>query len=44
MYAFVRQSGDNAVMIFRFDNTDQAIRVLEDNGITVIDGTKLYSM
>ena len=44
MYAFVRQSGDNAVMIFRFDNTDEAIRLLETNGITVINGSKLYAM
>ena len=44
MYAFVRQSGDNAVMIFRFDNTDEAIRLLEANHITVISGSKLYAM
>ncbi|MGE0086993.1 MAG: ACT domain-containing protein [Desulfococcaceae bacterium] len=44
MYAFVRQSGDNAVMIFRFDNTDEAIRLLETNSITVINGSKLYAM
>ncbi|MCF8037286.1 MAG: ACT domain-containing protein [Desulfobacteraceae bacterium] len=44
MYAFVRQSGNNAVMIFRFDQPDEAIRVLSDNGISVIKGANLYSM
>ena len=44
MYAFVRQSEDNAVMIFRFDHTDEAIKLLEDGGITVIEGSKVYAM
>jgi hypothetical protein len=44
MYAFVQQSGDNAVIIFRFDNLDEAIKVLQDNGVKVIEGTKLYAM
>lgn len=44
MYAFVRQSGNNAVMIFRFDQPDEAIRVLSDNGVSVVEGAKLYSM
>ena len=44
MYAFVRQSGNNAVMIFRFENVAQAVKVLETGGITVISGEKLYSL
>jgi len=44
MYAFVRQSGENAVMIFRFDNTDEAIKLLQENGFTVIEGKKLYTL
>lgn len=44
MYAFVRQSGSNAVMIFRFDQPDEAIRALSDKGITIIEGARLYSM
>jgi hypothetical protein len=44
MYAFVRQSGQNAVMIFRFDNTDEALRVLGEAGISVLDGEKLYGL
>ena len=44
MYAFVQQSGDNAVMIFRFDHTDAAIHTLEADGLTVINGNRLYTM
>lgn len=44
MYAFVQQSGDNAVIIFRFDDLEQAVKILTENGVTVIEGKKLYSM
>ncbi|MGD9017287.1 MAG: ACT domain-containing protein [Desulfobacterales bacterium] len=44
MYAFVQQSGSNAVMIFRFDNTDHALKVIQENGLRVIDGKTLYSL
>ncbi|BCS86989.1 ACT domain-containing protein [Pseudodesulfovibrio sediminis] len=44
MYAFVRQSGDSAVLIFRFDRTDQGIELLQKNGIATIPGDKLYAM
>ncbi len=42
MYAFVQQSGKNAVLIFRFDRTDQAIETLQEHGITVLTGEQLY--
>lgn len=44
MYAFVQQSGNNAVMIFRFENVAEAVKLLQNSGITVIDGKKLYSL
>jgi hypothetical protein len=44
MYAFVRQSGQNAVLIFRFDNTAAAAEVLRREGVQVIDGQDLYAM
>jgi len=44
MYAFVRQSGNNAVLIFRFDKPEKAVEVLTGNGISVIAGSKLYTM
>jgi len=44
MYAFVQQSGNNAIMIFRFDQLEEAIAVLEKNKVTVINGSRLYTM
>lgn len=44
MYAFVQQSGSNAVMIFRFDHTDEALKLLQENGVTVIEGRRLYTL
>ena len=36
MYAFVERSGDNAVIIFRFDDIDEAITALTNNGIEIL--------
>ncbi|MCF8068428.1 MAG: ACT domain-containing protein [Desulfobacterales bacterium] len=44
MYAFVRNSGDNAVMIFRFDQIDDALKLLEEKGVRAIGGSTLYTL
>ncbi len=44
MYAFVQQSGENAVLIFRFDRTEEAIETLQENGIKIIPGDELYNI
>jgi hypothetical protein len=44
MYAFVERSGENAVIIFRFDSTDSAIRILQDKGFNVLPGEKVYGI
>jgi len=44
MYAFVNQTGANAIIIFRFDRTDQAIELLEKNSICMVPGETLYKM
>jgi hypothetical protein len=44
MYAFVERSSDNAVIIFRFDNVDEATRVLLGKGVTILNGGTLYSL
>jgi len=44
MYAFVERSGENAVIIFRFDNIDQAIEVLLNGGFTVLKGEQVYNL
>ena len=44
MYAFVQHSGENAVMIFRIDNIDEAVRVLEEHNVKVINGSEVYTL
>ena len=44
MYAFVERSSDNAVIIFRFDETDKAIKLLTAKGVTVLEGKKVYCL
>jgi hypothetical protein len=44
MYAFVQQSGNKAIMIFKFDQPEQAISALEKNQVTVINGAELYRL
>ena len=42
LYAFVEKSGQNAVIIFRFDDPEKAIDVLLKNKFTVVPGARLY--
>ena len=44
MYAFVNVTGENAVMIFRFDETEQAIATLQKKGIKILDRDQVYSL
>ena len=44
MYAFVERCGGNAVIIFRFDETDKAIGTLQGSDFTILDGERLYSL
>ena len=44
MYAFVERCGGNAVIIFRFDETDKAIAVLKSRSFNILDGERLYSL
>lgn len=44
MYAFVERCGDNAVIIFRFDETEKAITTLAANSFNMLQGDHLYGM
>jgi hypothetical protein len=44
MYAFVQHSGKNAVIIFRFDNLEQAIELLQKEGIYIYKGEEVYRL
>lgn len=44
MYAFVERCGGNAVIIFRFDETDSAIAALKAHNFSMLEGSRLYNM
>ncbi len=44
MYAFVERCAGNAVIIFRFDETDKAITALTSRNFKMLEGSRLYSM
>ena len=44
MYAFVQRSGDNAIIIFRFDELDKAIETLTKAGVRVLKGEEVYAL
>jgi len=42
MYAFAMRAGGDAVMVFRFDNMDRAISVLQAAGVNVFKPVDLF--
>ncbi|MDY0390485.1 MAG: ACT domain-containing protein [Desulfobulbus oligotrophicus] len=44
MYAFVNKSGSDAVLIFRFEEMDKAIDVLQEKGFTLLTGAQICSL
>ena len=41
MYGFVEKASDKALMVFRFDNIDEAISVLQKNNISIVSKERL---
>ena len=44
MYAFVKKSGDNALMVFRVDNIDFAIEVLTKQPIKIVRNVEIETI
>ena len=42
MYAFTIKSGENAVLLFRFDDMDKAVDALNHAGLNMLDSVELY--
>jgi len=42
MYAFTIKSGENAVLLFRFDDMDKAVAALPDSGLNTLHGAEFY--
>ncbi len=43
MYAYVQKDTTNATMIFRFDDTDKAIEILNKHNVPIVEGARLYA-
>ncbi len=43
-YLYAHRRGDNAVIIFRFNDLEKAREVIEGANFKVVDGSELYSM
>ena len=44
MYAFVQKAGENAVILFRFDEPARAAQLLREAGVRVLEGEDVYAM
>jgi len=44
MYAFVQKSGENAIIIFRFDDLEKAIAALQKAGVRILKGEEVYAL
>ena len=44
MYAFVNKTGEDAVLIFRFDDMDKAIEALQRTGYTILSGEEISNL
>ena len=44
LYAYVEKSGDKAVVIFRFEDTEKALQIVESSGITALTDEQVYAL
>lgn len=44
MYAFVEKSGENAIVIFRFDEVERSIDTLQKAGVKILGGESLSAL
>ncbi len=44
MYAFVQRSGENAIILFRFDELEKAISVLQKAGVRILKGEEVHAL
>lgn len=44
LYAFVKQSGEDALVVFRIENINEAIKKLNQAGIEILKPEQIYSL
>ena len=42
LYAFLQKSTNAALVVFRVEQLEQAVKALQDNNISVLDGSRVY--
>lgn len=44
LYAFLTRASQAALVVFRVEQIDEAVKVLQAKGITILDGSKVYDL
>jgi hypothetical protein len=44
MYAFVSKTDDDALVILKVEDPDKAVKVLKDNGVSVLPSSQVYKL
>lgn len=44
LYAFLQKATNAALVVFRVEQLDEAIKVLQENNISILEGNKVYSL
>jgi hypothetical protein len=44
MYAFVEKSGEDAIVIFRFDELERSVDILRKAGVRILSGEELSAL
>jgi len=44
LYAFVGSAYEDALVIFRVENIDDAIKVLQEKGVNILKGEEIYAL
>lgn len=44
LYGFVERSGDQAILIFRFEDVDKAVEALKSTNLRILSGEDLYKL
>lgn len=44
LYAFVKQSGEDAFVVFRIENSDKALKELQEEGVRILKPEDIYKL
>ncbi|MFH1738712.1 MAG: ACT domain-containing protein [bacterium] len=44
LYGFLDRAGENAIMVFRFEETDRALKILSDKGYQALPGERVHTI